>query len=84
MDDAINPYPTEDAPDISFDDIRPILSRLSEDHDCPELVVAYDAVMDAIKAVEDKPELMQELSQETAPLMALAPQLMMKMMMGVG
>lgn len=84
MDDAINPYPSEDTPEMDLSDVRPILARLSEAHDCPELVVAYDAVMDAIQAVEGKPELMQELSQETAPLMAMAPQLMMKIMMGVG
>ena len=83
MDDAINPYPDVSTPEIDLEDIRPLLSELSEKHDCPELVVAYDAVMDAIQAAEGKPELMQDLSQATAPLMAMAPQYMMKIM-GMG
>jgi len=69
--------------ELGFEDVREELSRLSESHDCPEMLVAYDAVMDAIKACEEKPELMQELSIAMQPLMAQAPMLMMKMM-GVG
>ena len=83
MDDGINPYEAEAIPELSIEDVRPMLNEMAEKHDCPELVVAYDAVMDAIKACEDKPELMQDLSVATAPLMAMAPQLMMKMM-GMG
>jgi hypothetical protein len=82
MDDGIQPA-GEEIPGLDFEDVRGELARLSEAHDCPEMVVAYDAVMDAIKAAEDKPELMQELSAAMAPLLAGAPMLIAKMM-GMG
>ena len=71
--------------ELGLDDIREKLVHLAGEHDCQELVTAYDAVMDAIKVCEEKPELMQDLSEEMAPMMQAAPQLIMKLMMpGMG
>lgn len=67
--------------ELGLDDIREKLVHLAAEHDCQELVTAYDAVMDAIKACEDNPALMQDLSAEMAPMMQAAPQLIMKLMM---
>ena len=70
-----------DEMDLSLEDMRAQFALLSEQHEAPEMIEAFDAILKAVKVVEDKPELMQELSVIAAPLMSMAPMMLSKMMM---
>lgn len=74
----------EDSPqaEITMEDVRGLLAQVGDEYGLPELAAAYDAVTDAMSAVEGHEkatEIMQKLFQAMQPLAAQAPALLMKM-----
>jgi len=70
--------------DFTLDDVKAVLGDVSKEYECPEIMVAYEAVTAAMKAVEVHPDagaMMGTLFDRMRPLAALAPGYLMQLQM---